>query len=391
LKGVGPLRGDLLKKELGIFTFNDLLHHFPYRHIDKTHILKINELNTPNEYAQVQGILIFQEVLGEKMSKRLVAYLKDETGTLELTWFKGISWVQKILNNSERYTVFGKVSFFMGQIQMIHPEIEIRNEASESKNLLEPVYSTTEKLRARGLGGRQIGKLVQALIFLIKKNNIPENLPENILKKGQLIPRFDAYINIHFPKTMQEYDRALRRLKFEELFITQLRLALIRSERHRFSKGVLFKKVGEYFNTFYKQHLPFELTGAQKRVLKEIRIDTDTGHQMNRLLQGDVGSGKTIVALLTMLLAMDNGFQCCLMAPTEILAQQHFVSITRLLKDIDIGVHLLTGSTKAAQRKHILKSLMEGSSGIVIGTHALIEEVVQFQNLGLANVAYKTY
>jgi ATP-dependent DNA helicase RecG len=274
----------------------------------------------------------------------------------------------------------------MGQVQMVHPEVEIKNEAPESKNLLEPVYSTTEKLRARGLGARQIGKLVQSLLLLLKKNNIPENLPENILRKGQLIPRFDAYINIHFPKTMQDYDRALRRLKFEELFVTQLRLALIRSERHRFSKGVLFKKVGELFNTFYKYYLPFELTGAQKKVLKEIRTDTATGHQMNRLLQGDVGSGKTIVALLTMLLAIDNGFQCCLMAPTEILAQQHFISITKLLKDIDIGVHLLTGSTKAAQRKHILKSLMEGSSGIVIGTHALIEEVVQFQNLGLAIV-----
>jgi len=386
LKGVGPQRGDLLKKELGIFTFNDLLHHFPYRHIDKSRILKINELNTANEYAQVQGILIFQEVLGEKTSRRLVAYLKDETGTLELTWFKGISWIQKILNNGEHYTVFGRISFFMGQVQMVHPEVEIKNEAPESKNLLEPVYSTTEKLRARGLGARQIGKLVQSLLLLLKKNNIPENLPENILRKGQLIPRFDAYINIHFPKTMQDYDRALRRLKFEELFVTQLRLALIRSERHRFSKGVLFKKVGELFNTFYKHHLPFELTGAQKKVLKEIRTDTATGHQMNRLLQGDVGSGKTIVALLTMLLAIDNGFQCCLMAPTEILAQQHFISITKLLKDIDIGVHLLTGSTKAAQRKHILKSLMEGSSGIVIGTHALIEEVVQFQNLGLAIV-----
>lgn len=362
------------------------MHHFPYRHIDKSRILKINELNTVNEYAQVQGVLVLQEVLGEKTSRRLVAYLKDETGTLELTWFKGISWVQKILNNGERYTVFGKLSFFMGQAQIVHPEIEIKNEASESKNPLAPVYSTTEKLRARGMGARQIGKLVQSLFLLLKKNDIPENLPENILRKGQLIPRYDAYINVHFPKTMPEYDSALRRLKFEELFITQLRLALIRSERHRFSKGVLFKKVGDFFNRFYKEHLPFELTGAQKKVLKEIRTDTAMGHQMNRLLQGDVGSGKTIVALLTMLLAIDNGFQCCLMAPTEILAQQHFISITKLLKDIDIVVHLLTGSTKAAQRKQILKSLLEGSSAMVIGTHALIEEVVQFQNLGLAIV-----
>ena len=386
MKGVGPQRGDLLKKELGIFTFNDLLHHFPYRHIDKIRIVKIRELNTPNEYVQVQGVLGLQEVLGEKTSRRLVAYLKDETGTLELTWFKGISWVQKILNNGDQYIVFGRVSFFMGQVQMVHPEVELKNEASEFKNLLEPVYSTTEKLRARGLGARQIGKLVHSLIMLLKKNDIPENIPGNILQKGQLISRFDAYLNIHFPKTMMDYEHALRRLKFEELFITQLRLALIRSERHRFSKGVIFKKVGEMFNTFYKNHLPFELTGAQKSVLKEIRTDTATGHQMNRLLQGDVGSGKTIVALLTMLLAIDNGFQCCLMAPTEILSQQHFTSITKLLKDINIGVHLLTGSTKVAQRKHILKSLMEGSSSILIGTHALVEEVVQFQKLGLAIV-----
>ncbi|MFN2439224.1 MAG: ATP-dependent DNA helicase RecG [Chitinophagaceae bacterium] len=386
LKGVGPQRGDMLKKELGIFTFNDLLHHFPFRHIDKSRISKIEELNTPNEYTQVQGNLIFHEVLGEKTSRRLVAYLKDETGTLELTWFKGISWVQKFLNNGEQYIVFGKVSFFMGQVQMVHPEIEVKTGASESKSLQEPVYSTTEKLKTRGLGSKQIGKLVQSLILLLKKNDIPENLPENILRKGQLIPRFDAYLNIHFPKTLKEYEHALRRLKFEELFITQFRLALVRSERHRFSKGVLFKKVGDLFNTFYKHHLPFELTDAQKRVLKEIRIDTATGHQMNRLLQGDVGSGKTIVALLTMLLAIDNGFQCCLMTPTEILAQQHFVSITKLLKDIDIGVDLLTGSTKAAQRKQILKNLEEGNSDILIGTHALIEDVVQFQNLGLAIV-----
>ncbi len=362
------------------------MHHFPYRHIDKSRILKINELNTANEYAQVQGILVLQEVVGERNARRLIAYLKDETGTLELTWFKGISWVQKILNNGEHYTVFGRLTFFMGKAQMVHPEIEIKNEGSENKNLLEPVYSTTEKLRAKGLGGRQIGKLVQSLLSQLKEHNIPENLPENIISKGQLIPRYDAYINIHFPKSIQEYETALRRLKFEELFITQLRLALIRSERHRFSKGVVFKKVGELFNSFYTQHLPFELTGAQKRVLKEIRLDTATGHQMNRLLQGDVGSGKTIVALLTMLLAIDNGFQCCLMAPTEILSQQHFKSVTTLLKDMDIGVHLLTGSTKAAQRKQILKSLEDGSSGIVIGTHALIEEVVQFQNLGLAIV-----
>jgi ATP-dependent DNA helicase RecG len=376
-----------LKKELGIFTYNDLLHHFPYRHLDKTKVLKMSELNTSVEYAQVQGILAYKEVLGEKAAKRLVAYLRDETGVIELTWFKGLNWVEKMLKEGEAYTAFGKLSFFMGNPQMVHPEIELRQPDLEGgKAMLEPVYSTTEKLKARGLGGRQIGKLVQALFTLLKKEDLPENLPEPILQQGQLVPRFDAYCRLHFPRSATECSQALRRLKFEELFITQLRLAMIKSERHRLSKGVVFGKVGECFNTFYKEHLPFELTGAQKRVLKEIRIDTASGHQMNRLLQGDVGSGKTIVALLSMLLAVDNGFQCCLMAPTEILAQQHFQSLTSLLKDMPVGIRILTGSTKTAERKKILAHLVEGEIKILIGTHALIEEVVQFKNLGLAIV-----
>jgi ATP-dependent DNA helicase RecG len=325
--------------------------------------------------------------LGEKAAKRLVAYLRDETGVIELTWFKGLNWVEKMLKEGEAYTAFGKLSFFMGNPQMVHPEIELRQPDLEGgKAMLEPVYSTTEKLKARGLGGRQIGKLVQALFTLLKKEDLPENLPEPILQQGQLVPRFDAYCRLHFPRSSAECSQALRRLKFEELFITQLRLAMIKSERHRLSKGVVFGKVGECFNTFYKEHLPFELTGAQKRVLKEIRIDTASGHQMNRLLQGDVGSGKTIVALLAMLLAVDNGFQCCLMAPTEILAQQHFQSLTSLLKDMPVGIRILTGSTKTAERKKILAHLVEGEIKILIGTHALIEEVVQFKNLGLAIV-----
>ena len=347
----------------------------------------MNELNAGVEYAQVQGILAYKEVLGEKAAKRLVAYLRDETGVIELTWFKGLNWVDKMLKEGEAYTAFGKLSFFMGNPQMVHPEIELRQPDLEGvKATLEPVYSTTEKLKARGLGGRQIGKLVQALFAILKKEDLPENLPEPIMQQGQLISRFDAYCRLHFPRSSAECSQALRRLKFEELFITQLRLAMIKSERHRLSKGVVFGKVGEYFNTFYKEYLPFELTGAQKRVLKEIRLDTASGHQMNRLLQGDVGSGKTIVALLAMLLAIDNGFQCCMMAPTEILAQQHFQSLTSLLKDMPVEIRILTGSTKAAERKKILAQLIEGNVKILIGTHALIEEVVQFKNLGIAIV-----
>jgi len=387
LKGVGPQRADLLKKELGIFTFNDLLHHFPYRHVDKTKIIKINALTPDTEFAQVQGSLTFIEVLGEKSSRRLIAFLRDETGILELTWFRGIAWMEKILKEGEVYIAFGKLSFFNSKAQIVHPEIELaQSETGGPKNLLEPVYATTEKLKARGMGGRQLGKLVQSLIAIISPSEIKENIPENILHKNGFINRYDAYINIHFPKTYDAYLAALQRLKFEELFMSQMRLILVKSERHRLSKGVIFKTVGELFNTFYKYHLPFELTGAQKRVLKEIRHDTITGHQMNRLLQGDVGSGKTIVALLVMLLAIDNGFQACLMAPTEILSQQHLASIKDLVKQLPVSVELLAGSIKKAERKRILQGLIEGNVSILIGTHALIEEVVQFQNLGLAVV-----
>lgn len=387
LKGVGPQRADLLKKELGLFTYGDLLHHFPYRHIDKTKVLKISALTGGVEFAQVQGVLSYKEVIGEKAGKRLVAYLRDDTGVIELIWFKGSTWIEKMLKEGYVYTVFGRIGFFMGNPQIVHPEIELKSsEDNGIKNLLEPVYSTTEKLKARGLGGKQIGKLVQSLLALITPRDLPENLPESVLTKGRLVSRYEAYCQIHFPKSKIESNQAIRRLKFEELFVAQIRLALTKSERHRHSKGVIFNKVGDLFNSFYKDHLPFELTGAQKRVIKEVRVDCASGHQMNRLLQGDVGSGKTVVALLAMLLAIDNGFQACMMAPTEILAQQHLQSIQNLLKDMPVGVRLLTGSTKAAERKRILKDLVEGEVHILIGTHAIIEEVVQFQNLGLAIV-----
>ncbi|MGZ5191347.1 MAG: OB-fold nucleic acid binding domain-containing protein, partial [Flavisolibacter sp.] len=274
MKGVGPQRGDILKKELAIFTFNDLLLHFPYRHVDKTRITKIIDLMASTDFAQVQGRLLNYEVIGERSAKRLIAYLKDDTGILELTWFKNISWIEKMLSPGEVYIAFGKISFFMGKPQIVHPELEVAKPLSNGvKNHLEPVYSTTEKLKSKGLGGRQLGKLTATLLDLLTEKDIPENLPDPLIKKLRLLPRYEAVRQIHFPASQEFYEQAIRRLKFEEIFITQLRLAMIRSERHRKSKGVVFTKVGNLFNEFYTRHLPFELTGAQKRVLKEIRTD----------------------------------------------------------------------------------------------------------------------
>jgi ATP-dependent DNA helicase RecG len=385
LKGVGPLRADLLKKELGIHTFGDLLEYIPLRHVDKTKVNLIREINPQTDYIQVAGRIVSLDIIGEKRAKRLVAELKDSSGVLLLVWFQGINWVEKILQVGGDYLVFGKAGFFQGLPQITHPEIELfSQEKKEGSQFLEPVYPTTEKLKAKNLGGRQIGKLTLGLFSQIQERDIPENLPANILRQFDFIPRFRAFHQLHFPANLAAYDAAVKRLKFEEFFIAQVRMGLIRSQRHRVSKGVQFTQVGKLFNTFYKQYLPFELTGAQKRVLKEIRNDTAHGRQMNRLLQGDVGSGKTIVALLCMLLAVDNGFQACLMAPTEILATQHFHNISELLKDMPIKVELLTGSTKKAKRTKLLEALAQGTSHLLIGTHALIEEVVQFKNLGLA-------
>lgn len=384
---MGPLRGDILKKELGIFTFNDLLEHFPNRHIDKTKVSKIKDINFQTEYIQVAGTLLDFEVIGDKRSKRLIGHIKDNTGILELTWFQGINWVHKNLHIGSDYLIFGRTGFFNGKPQIVHPEIEPYIPAiADGKPFLEPVYPTTEKLKARGLNGRQIGKLTYSLLSSIQEKDIAENIPDDMLQRLKLIKRYDAYRSIHLPQSPEEYDKALQRLKFEELFIAQIRLNLIRLQRHQVSKGIVFEKVGDLFNDFYNHHLPFQLTGAQKRVLKEIRNDTARGHQMNRLLQGDVGSGKTIVALLSMLLAADNGYQSCMMAPTEILAQQHFNGLSELLKEMPVEIALLTGSTKSAQRKKILKGLLDDSIHFVVGTHAIIEDIVQFKNLGLAIV-----
>ena len=387
LKGVGPLKGDLLKKELGIFTFKDLLEHFPFRHVDKTQVNLINEIRPDTDYIQVAGKIISFEVLGQKFSKRAVAIVKDKTGELELVWFQGVNWIQKIVEVGMPYLVYGKVSFFQGKPQISHPEIEpLTVDKKDGKSFLEPVYPTTEKLKAKGLGGRQIAKLTEVLMKMVSEKDIPENIPAPVISQLKLPSRFEALTKIHFPKSPGDFELAASRIKFEELFVAQLRIMQLRSNRHRFSKGVQFEKVGELFNNFYKNYLPFELTNAQKRVLKEIRTDTARGHQMNRLLQGDVGSGKTVVALLTMLLAADNGFQSCLMAPTEILSQQHLTSIRKMLKDMPVNVELLTGSAKAKERKRITQLLVDGSLHILIGTHAVIEEVVQFKNLGLVIV-----
>jgi len=387
LKGVGPLRADLLKKELQIFTFKDLLELFPYRHIDKTQVDKIGLISPQQEYVQVAGVLFDLQVQGEKRGKRLTALLRDDTGMLELTWFQGINWVQKTLVPGQRYLVFGKLSFFMGKPQIVHPELEVfQEQMAQGKPFLEPVYPSTEKLKARGLNSKTMAKLSFELWQKLSEADIVENLSSSLLKEFNLLPRFQAYRSAHFPPNSEAWQEAIRRLKFEELFFAQLRMLRTKKARHRFSKGVVFGKVGTLFNSFYQEALPFELTGAQKRVLREIRKDTGSGKQMNRLLQGDVGSGKTIVALLSMLLAADNGFQSCLMAPTEILARQHFEGISDLLKDLPVHVELLVGAVKGKERKRILEEAALGKLNILIGTHALIEDKVVFQNLGLAIV-----
>jgi len=384
LKGVGPVRAELLKKELEIHTFSDLLEHFPLRHIDKTIVGLIKDIRPDTDTIQVAGTLLFSEIVGAGRSKRLVAQVRDRSGILELTWFQGISWVTKLLEPGTTYLIFGKTSFFNGKPQIVHPEIEVFvPTVAGGKPHLEPVYPSTEKLKARGLNGRQLAKLTAQLFQQIRSSDIPENIPEAILQKYQLTGRANAYRQMHFPANPDEFKKALDRLKFEEFFMVQVRMNLVRLRRHRYSKGVAFEKVGELFNQFFHHYLPFSLTGAQKRVIKEIRNDTGHGRQMNRLLQGDVGSGKTIVALMSMLLAADNGFQSCFMAPTEILVQQHYAGLQKLLKDLPVKIALLTGSTKAARRKEILEGLLDGSIQIVVGTHAVIEERVRFSRLGL--------
>ena len=383
LKGVGPKRSEMLEKDLGIRTYEDLLHYYPFRYVNKSQFYKISEVNSDLPYIQLVGEIVRMEEIGAKRSKRLVAYIQDETGLLELVWFKGVKWVKNSVKPNTQYVVFGKPNLFNGKINIAHPEIESVEEYKKGMcNTLQPMYPSSEKLSNKGLNNKAIGKLTQTLLPQLK-NQIRETLSTDLLQKLNLPSREEALFDIHFPKNTQDLQRAQYRLKFEELFFIQLQLIQMKQVRQQKLKGHNFSTIGEYFNQFFNEHLPFELTNAQKRVLKEIRKDCGGEYQMNRLLQGDVGSGKTLVALMSVLMAIDNSFQACLMAPTEILANQHFETISDLLKDLPIKVSLLTGSKKAAERKVLHQDLESGETHILIGTHALLEDKVKYKNLGL--------
>ena len=384
LKGVGPQRGDLLRKELGIHCYGDMVQLFPHRYMDRTRYYKITEIQASQTEIQVVGKVIQFKVVEQKNGKRLVAIFADETGQMELVWFQGQKWVRDNILLQTPYVIFGKVNQFGGSFSMAHPEIGLLAEHRESlRSAMQAVYPSTEKLTQKGLTQRAVGKLMQQ-IFLESGGVFMETIPKNLLERLQLMGKREAMFNIHFPTNQNNLARAQFRLKFEELLFIQLQLIAKNLLRKHKIKGHVFKEVGHHFTNFYNHHLPFELTNAQKRVIKEIRNDLGNGAQMNRLLQGDVGSGKTIVAFMSMLLAIDNGFQACLMAPTEILANQHFHGISELAAKIGIQVALLTGSSKTAERRLIHENLKNGSLQILIGTHALLEDIVQFQNLGLA-------
>ena len=381
LKGVGPVRSELLKKELRIFTYEDLLMHFPFRYVDKSNIYKISEINDSMSQIQFRGKIIRIEEKGLKKSKRLIAYFQDPSGTIELIWFKSIKWIKQNLSLEKDYIVFGKPSFYSGKPSLVHPELDALEDNINDLKGLYGVYSSTEKLVNKGLNSRAISKLIKNLIPLIK-NNIEENLSDEILEKFKLPKKENALINVHISKDLKVLERAQKRLKFEELFFLQLHLLKSKLIRKTKSKGYSFAEIGDFFNNYYNNHLDFPLTNAQKRVLKEIRKDVRGNQQMNRLLQGDVGSGKTIVAILSMLIAIDNGFQACIMAPTEILAQQHFKTISDELSKLDIEIDILTGSKKTKERRILLEKLEGGQINLLIGTHALIEDNVKFSNLG---------
>ena len=385
LKGVGPNRGTLLRKELGIHKYGHLLNFFPNRYIDRTRYYKINELQNNVAEVQIIGKIInIKTVEFGKNQKRLVATFVDDTGQMELVWFQGHKWIRESLKLNEICVIFGKCTSFGNTFNMAHPEIELMAEHEQSlRSAMQPVYPSTETLANRGISNRVINKMMQQL-FLETQAKFSETLPDYLTAELKLIPKNAALFNIHFPKSAESLAKAQFRLKFEELFYIQLQLITKNLIRKHKIKGHPFTKVGAYFNDFYQNHLPFELTNAQKRVIKEIRTDMGSNAQMNRLLQGDVGSGKTIVAMMSMLIALDNGFQSCLMAPTEILANQHFNGLSELAKELNINIKLLTGSTKTAARRIIHEELENGSLHILIGTHALLEDKVKFQNLGLA-------
>lgn len=384
LKGVGPGRADLLKSELGIRTFGDLLNFFPNRYIDRSQFMKISQLQQNNSEIQILGKIMELRTVQQPKGSRLVATFADETGTMELVWFRGVKWIKEAIKINTPYVIFGKTNFFKGLFSMPHPEMELLTEYHKSlRTAMQPVYPSTEKLVNKGVTNRVISKMIQSL-FEELQGNFKETLSSDVIEKLKFISKSEALLNIHFPKNQELLTKAQNRLKFEEFFFIQLQLLRKKLIRKSKFKGYPFLKVGDYFNNFYSNNLPFELTNAQKRVLKEIRKDMGSNAQMNRLLQGDVGSGKTIVALLTILIAMDNGFQAAFMAPTEILANQHYNALVNLLKGMNVNIKLLTGSTKAKERKVIHQQLESGELHILIGTHALIEDKVKFYNLGIA-------
>ncbi len=382
LKGVGPKRAEILRKELGIATFGQLLVYYPFRYIDKSKVYSIAEINSEEAYIQLKGKITTLQTLGERRGKRLVATLRDETGEIELIWFKGIKWLASSVVIGQEYIVYGKPSKYRNKYNIAHPDLDVVDQSLIANQVtLEAVYPSTELLSIMGLNSKGIHKIQKNLVAQLG-NKVEETLPILILEQLKLIDKERAVINVHSPENEHLLQKSRYRLKFEELFYLQLNMLRQKVIKTETIKGAVFNKVGKYFNQFFNENLPFELTGAQKRVLKEIRNDVGYGNHMNRLLQGDVGSGKTIVALMSILISIDNGYQACLMAPTEILANQHYEGITELLKGIDLKVELLTGSVKVVKRRAIHEQLENGELNILIGTHALIEDKVKFQNLG---------
>lgn len=386
LKGVGPKRAEVLQKELGIFRFADLLFYFPFRYIDRTKFYKISEINPDMQYVQLKGkIISIETIQGKGKSQRLSAMFSDGNKTMDLVWFTGLRWIKSSIKEGADYVIFGRPGSFNGRLNMAHPELELLTDHLASpQGKLQAIYSTTEKAKNMGLDSKGIGKLAITLLNQIPPNSFKESLSTNILTQLNLLPREESLRKVHLAPDNGSMQKSLFRLKFEELFYSQLRLQKIKNLRKKQLKGIIFEKIDNYFDHFFHQYLPFQLTNAQKRVLKEIRRDTLGGFQMNRLLQGDVGSGKTIVALMTMLMGIDNGYQAAIIAPTEILANQHLKTITHLLKDLNLNVRLLTGSTKKKERREIINMLADGSLHLLIGTHAIIEDPVIFKNLGIA-------
>jgi ATP-dependent DNA helicase RecG len=383
LPGVGPKKADIFATELGIRSAEDLLRHYPYRYVDRSRFYYLHELSEDMPFIQVKGQIVRFDKVGEGHTQRLTAIFTDGKATIELIWFKGVKWVLDKYKTGIVYVVFGKPTAFNGRFSIVHPEIELLSQLPPPEQMgLQPFYNTSEKMKSSFLNSKAIQKIIFPIIQSIK-TGIPETLPAFVLQRFALMNLTDSLVNVHFPKNADALNKARQRLKFEELFYIQLNILQQTKWRDQHFKGFIFGQIGQFFNQFFKDRLPFELTNAQKRVIREIRIDVASGRQMNRLLQGDVGSGKTLVALMVMLIAVDNGFQACIMAPTEILATQHFASISAFLGDIGVNVALLTGSTKKKDRIELHEKLQNGELNILIGTHALIEDTVQFKNLGL--------